>query len=57
MSILFSTETDPTPIIFPVLDDLPRIYSVELYQSRCESVYRHVFDSYQGEGQSVYSIA
>ena len=38
-------------------DKVGFIYSVELYQQKCDSVYRHVFDSYQGEGQSVYSMA
>ena len=36
---------------------LPRIYTPELYEQKCDSVYRHVFDSYQGEGKSVYAAA
>ncbi len=51
------TRADVYSTVKTVLDDLPRIYSVELYQAKCDSVYRHVFDSYQGEGQSVYSMA
>jgi len=51
------TRADVYSTVKTVLDDLPRIYSVELYQQKCDSVYRHVFDSYQGEGQSVYSMA
>ena len=40
-----------------VLDDLPRTDTPELYQEKCDSVYRHVFDRYQGEGQSIYESA
>jgi type I restriction enzyme R subunit len=40
-----------------VLDDLPRIYTPELYQEKCDRVYGHVFDCYQGEGKSVYQSA
>lgn len=38
-----------------VLDELPRAYTPELYQQKCDTVYQHVYDSYQGEGQSLYS--
>ena len=37
-----------------VLDELPRAYTPELYQQKCDSVYQHVYDSYQGEGTSIY---
>ena len=50
------TRADVYSTVKTVLDDLPRIYSVELYQAKCDTVYRHVYDSYQGEGQSVYSM-
>ncbi|MBI2477139.1 MAG: DUF3387 domain-containing protein, partial [Planctomycetia bacterium] len=40
-----------------VLDELPRAYTPELYQQKCDTVYQHVFDSYQGEGRSIYAIA
>jgi type I restriction enzyme R subunit len=33
-----------------VLDELPRAYTPELYQQKCETVYQHVYDSYQGRG-------
>jgi type I restriction enzyme R subunit len=49
------TRADVLSTVKTVLDDLPRIYSIELYQAKCDSVYRHVYDSYQGEGRSVYS--
>ena len=51
------TRADVFSTVKTVLDDLPRIYTPELYQEKCDSVYRHVFDGYQGEGKSVYSIA
>ena len=51
------TRADVYATVKTVLDDLPRIFSVDLYQQKCDSVYRHVYDSYQGEGQSVYQTA
>lgn len=39
-----------------VLDELPRIYTPELYQQKCEVVYQHVFDSYSGQGKSLYAV-
>lgn len=37
------------------LDLLPRTYTKELYDVKCDAVYQHVFDSYAGYGRSVYS--
>jgi type I restriction enzyme R subunit len=51
------TRADVYSTVKTVLDELPRIYSPELYQTKCDSVYRHVYDSYQGEGQSIYAMA
>jgi type I restriction enzyme R subunit len=51
------TRADVYSTVKIVLDDLPRVYTPELYQEKCDSVYKHVFDSYQGEGMSVYGIA
>ena len=50
------TRADVYSTVKTVLDDLPRIYSVDLYRAKCDSVYRHVYDSYQGEGKSVYQV-
>ncbi len=36
-------------------DGLPRAYSPEIYQRKVAAVFEHVFESYQGEGGSVYS--
>ena len=38
-----------------VLDELPLTYSPELYQTKCNVVYQHVFDSYAGQGGGLYS--
>jgi type I restriction enzyme R subunit len=38
-----------------VLDQLPTIYSPELYRQKCDAVYQHVYDSYFGLGRSVYA--
>jgi type I restriction enzyme R subunit len=37
-----------------VLDQLPRVYTPELYQQKCQSVYQHVFDSYQEQSKNLY---
>ncbi len=36
-------------------EGLPRAYSKELYEKKCAAVFEHVYQSYQGEGQSVYA--
>jgi type I restriction enzyme R subunit len=36
-------------------DGLPRAYSKDLFQTKCTAVFEHVYESYQGEGKSVYS--
>ena len=36
---------------------LPRAYSKEVYQVKCAAVFDNVYESYVGEGQSVYSEA
>ncbi|WP_013627797.1 type I restriction endonuclease subunit R [Rubinisphaera brasiliensis] len=40
-----------------VLDELPRVYSKEIYDKKCETVFQHIYDSYQGEGRSIYTPA
>ncbi len=39
------------------LEGLPPAYSNDLYQLKCELAYRHVYDSYFGEGKSLYADA
>ena len=37
-----------------VFDNLPRVYTPEIYEQKCEHVYQHVFDSYVGQSSSIY---
>jgi type I restriction enzyme R subunit len=38
-----------------LLDNLPAAYSEDSYHKQCESVYQHIYDSYYGSGQSIYT--
>jgi len=39
-----------------ILDDgLPRVYDKEMYASKCNTLFEHVFEAYQGEGRSVFA--
>jgi type I restriction enzyme R subunit len=49
------TRADVYTTVKTVLDELPRAYTPELYLQKCDTVYQHIFDSYQGEGRSIYS--
>ena len=49
------TRADVYTTVKTVLDELPRAYTPELYQQKCDTVYQHVYDSYQGEGRSIYA--
>lgn len=41
-----------------VLDkELPQSYSPDLFRQKCDQVYQHIYDSYFGAGQSIYSAA
>ncbi len=51
------TRADVLLTVKTVLDDLPRIYTPELYNEKCDLVYRHIFDAYQGEGKSLYEAS
>ncbi len=35
-------------------DELPEPYTPELFNQKTEAVYQHIYDSYYGEGQSIY---
>jgi type I restriction enzyme R subunit len=40
-----------------ILDqNLPRAYSKELYDQKCDVVYQHFYESYMGQGKSVYAV-
>lgn len=51
------TRADVYATVKTVLDDLPRNFTPELYQQKCDTIYQHVYDSYPGEGQSIYGAA
>jgi len=40
-----------------LLDRLPPSYSLDVYERKCQAVYQHVYDSYYGQGQSIYARA
>ena len=40
-----------------ILDELPECYEPEIYDQKCEAVYQHIYESYYGDGNSVYSVA
>jgi len=51
------TRADVYATVKTVLDELPRAYTTELYEQKCDTVYQHVYDSYQGEAKSIYTLA
>ncbi|OOZ43004.1 hypothetical protein BOW37_12455 [Solemya velum gill symbiont] len=34
--------------------ELPGAYGEDLYNEKCDAVYMHVYDSYYGDGKSLY---
>src|SRR5713226_9067195 len=41
-----------------MLDEgLPRSYTPVLYERKCDEVYQHIYDSYFGQGRSIYAAA
>lgn len=38
-------------------EELPPIYTADIYQTKCNAVYQHVYESYFGEGRSIYAMA
>ncbi len=36
-------------------EGLPRTYTKEIYNAKCEALFEHVYESYQGDGRSVYA--
>jgi type I restriction enzyme, R subunit len=39
------------------LDELPEVFTRDIYTQKCDAVYQHIFESYYGEGRSVYAAA
>ena len=40
-----------------ILDELPECYEPNIYDQRCEAVYQHIYESYYGDGNSIYGVA
>ena len=36
-------------------EGLPRAYTKKLFESKSDAIFEHVYESYAGEGKSVYS--
>lgn len=50
------TRASVRQLIEIALDEfLPRAYGKEIFEQKCEQVYQHVYDSYAGQGRSVYA--
>jgi type I restriction enzyme R subunit len=39
-----------------VLDSLPEVYDRKIYAQKCDKVYLHIYEQYQGEGKSIYAM-
>jgi type I restriction enzyme R subunit len=39
-----------------ILNELPRAYSKELFDQKCDVLYQHFYESYMGQGKSVYAV-
>ena len=39
------------------LDQLPPSYTIDVWQTTCDTVYQHIYDKYYGAGRSVYALA
>jgi type I restriction enzyme R subunit len=39
-----------------VLNELPRAYTKDLYEQKCDTVYQHFYEAYTGQGRSVYGV-
>jgi type I restriction enzyme, R subunit len=39
-----------------ILDKLPASYTAELYDRKCGEVFQHVYESYSGQGRSIYQV-
>jgi len=51
------TRADVVLTIRDILDEgLPRSYTPEVYQQKCDLVYQHIYDAYYGSGRSVYAV-
>jgi type I restriction enzyme, R subunit len=40
-----------------VLNELPRAYTKDLYEQKCDTVYQHFYEAYLGQGKSLYGAS
>ena len=50
-------KADVQVTIDEILDKLPASYTQEVYAQLCTDVFQHVYESYFGQGKSVYAMA
>ena len=50
-------KADVQVTIDQILDKLPPSYTQEVYAQLCTDVFQHVYESYFGQGKSVYAMA
>ncbi len=43
-------------VIADKLDELPPLFVKDIYNRKCDAIYRHIFENYYGEGRSVYAL-
>lgn len=49
------TRADVKLTIQNILDQLPENYDRSIYSNKCEQVYLHIYETYFGQGKSIYS--
>ncbi|MFN5857682.1 MAG: type I restriction endonuclease subunit R [Pseudanabaenaceae cyanobacterium] len=49
------TKAEVEITIKDILDQLPRRYTVEIYEQKCQEVYQHIYESYSGTEKSICS--
>jgi len=55
MGIMAQSDFTKTELVWPGKFKLPRVFTREIYAQKCNAVYQHIFESYYGEGRSVYA--
>lgn len=43
------------PDLIGFVNGLPGTHTKDLYNTKCEVLFEHVYESYQGDGRSVYA--
>jgi len=37
-----------------MLENLPQVFTTEIYHQKCDLIYQHIYESYYGDGKSIY---